>query len=274
MKQHPIGVFDSGYGGLTVLKELIAELPDYDYLYLGDNARAPYGTRSFETVYKYTWQSVQWFFSKGCNLVVLACNTASAKALRTIQQNDLAAMNTSKRVLGVIRPTTEIIGTLSKSGHVGIFGTTGTVQSGSYPIEISKFFPKVKVTQEACPMWVPLIENGEHEKPGADYFIDKHITSLLGKDDSIDTVLLACTHYPLLINKIKEKLPAGISVISQGGIVAKSLQAYMNNHPGMADDITKEGKREFYTTGDVHQFNASALDFYGEKIQARHVDLV
>ncbi len=274
MKQHPIGVFDSGYGGLTVLRELISVLPQYDYLYLGDNARAPYGTRSFDTVYKYTWQSVQWFFNNGCNLVVLACNTASAKALRSIQQNELAAMHTSKRVLGVIRPTTEIIGSLSGSGHVGIFGTPGTVQSESYPIEISKFFPDMKVSQEACPMWVPLIENNEHEKPGADYFIDQHINSLLKKDKSIDTVLLACTHYPLLINKIQEKLPAGISVVSQGDIVAQSLKLYLEKHPDMEKSITKEGKREFYTTGDVGHFNNCALDFYGQEVNASHTELV
>lgn len=274
MKQNPIGVFDSGYGGLTVLKELISLLPQYDYVYLGDNARAPYGSRSFDTVYKYTWQSVQWFFKNNCNLVILACNTASAKALRSIQQNDLAAMNTSKRVLGVIRPTTEVIGTLSRSGHVGIFGTTGTVQSESYPIEIAKFFPQIKVSQEACPMWVPLIENNEHEKGGADYFLEKHVGNLLKKDSSIDTVLLACTHYPLLINKIKQLLPPGIAVVSQGDIVARSLQSYLEKHPEMESSISKEGRREFYTTGDVEQFNLCAQDFYGERINARHVDLV
>lgn len=274
MKQNPIGVFDSGYGGLTVLKELISVLPQYDYLYLGDNARAPYGTRSFDTVYKYTWQSVQWFFNNGCNLVVLACNTASAKALRTIQQNNLAAVKTSKRVLGVIRPTTEIIGSLSKAGHVGIFGTTGTVQSDSYPIEISKFFPEVKVSQEACPMWVPLIENNEHEKAGADYFIGQHIDNLLKKDGSIDTVLLACTHYPLVINKIRDKLPEGIAVISQGDIVAQSLKTYLERHPDMEKSISKGGTRVFYTTGDVEQFDTAALDFYGKSVNSKHADLV
>jgi len=274
MKQNPIGVFDSGYGGLTVLKELISVLPEYDYLYLGDNARAPYGSRSFDTVYKYTWQSVQWFFNNGCNLVVLACNTASAKALRTLQQNNLAAMHTSKRVLGVIRPTTEVIGSLTKTGHVGIFGTTGTIQSESYPIEISKFFPEVKVTQEACPMWVPLIENNEHDNGGADYFIEKHIDNLLEKDGSIDTVLLACTHYPLLISKIRRKLPDGISIISQGDIVARSLKTYLQNHPEMEVSISRKGKREFYTTGDVDQFKSCALNFYGQSINAKHVDLV
>jgi glutamate racemase len=274
MKQNPIGVFDSGYGGLTVLKELISRLPQYDYLYLGDNARSPYGTRSYDTVYKYTWQSVQWFFNKGCNLVVLACNTASAKALRTIQQNDLVPGDATKRVLGVIRPTTEIIGTLSKTGHVGIFGTTGTVQSGSYPIEIHKFFPEVVVSQEACPMWVPLIENNEHEKPGADYYIRQHIEGLLRQDASIDTILLACTHYPLIINKLKSMLPTGIAVIPQGDIVAKSLETYLQNHPEMEAGISRTGRRDFYTTGDVGQFNACARDFYGEVIDARHADLV
>ena len=274
MKQNPIGVFDSGYGGLTVLKELIALLPQYDYLYLGDNARAPYGGRSFDTVYKYTWQSIQWFFHNNCNLVILACNTASAKALRTIQQNDLAAMNTSKRVLGVIRPTTEVIGAISKSGHVGIFGTAGTIQSNSYPIEIAKFFPEIQVSQEACPMWVPLIENNEHEKPGADYFIDKHVKNLLEKDASIDTVLLACTHYPLLGRQIKEKMPANVSVVSQGDIVARSLQSYLLKHVDLEQSISKNAGRTFFTTGDIEQFERSAKDFYGQSIKAGHVDLV
>ena len=200
----PIGVFDSGYGGLTVLKEFVKYLPQYDYLYLGDNARAPYGSRHFDTVYAYTLQCVEWFFTQGCNLVILACNTASAKALRTIQQNDLHRFGKGKRVLGVIRPTAEVIGEYTTTGHVGIFGTPGTVQSNSYLLETEKFFPSLKVTQEACAMWVPLVENNEYNKPGADYFIRHNIENLLGKDHSIDTVLLACTHYPVLETKIRQ----------------------------------------------------------------------
>ena len=199
----PIGIFDSGYGGLTVLKEIVDKLPQYDYIYLGDNARAPYGSRSFETVYQYTLECVQWFFKQGCSLVILACNTASAKALRTIQQNDLPKIDSTKRVLGVIRPTTEIIGNFSETKHVGILGTTGTVLSDSYPMEIAKFFPDVKVYQEACPIWVPLIETNEHLSKGADHFVKKHLDHLMHQSEKIDVLLLACTHYPLLINKIK-----------------------------------------------------------------------
>ena len=204
IKSHPIGVFDSGYGGLTVLKEIVKELPEYDYLYLGDNARAPYGTRSFETVYQYTLENVEKLFSMGCHLVILACNTASAKALRSIQQNDLPIIAPNKRVLGVIRPTTEIVGNYSKTGHVGVLGTTGTVNSESYPKEIAKFFPNLKVTQEACPMWVPLVENNEYESAGADLFIQENLNHLMKQDDKIDTIILGCTHYPLLIKKIKQ----------------------------------------------------------------------
>lgn len=274
MNDCPIGVFDSGYGGLTVLKEIIKELPSYDYLYLGDNARAPYGTRSFDTVYKYTLQCVQWFFSQGCPLVILACNTASAKALRTIQQNDLPGMGASKRVLGVIRPTSEIIGEFTKTGHVGIFGTTGTVQSGSYPIEIAKFSPEVLVTQEACPMWVPLVENNEYQSPGADYFIKKHIDQLLQKDPAIDTLLLACTHYPLLINKIEENVPRNISVVQQGVIVAKSLKAYLEKHSELAASCSKSDSRRFFSTGETEDFNNHTSLFFGENIEAKHVDLL
>ncbi|HRD58822.1 MAG TPA: glutamate racemase, partial [Ferruginibacter sp.] len=221
MQAAPIGVFDSGYGGLTILKAIVNELPQYDYLYLGDNARAPYGPRSFEQVYEYTLQAVEWFFKQGCPLVILACNTASAKALRTIQQNNLEKLAPGKRVLGVIRPTSEVIGNFSKTGHIGVLGTKGTVLSESYLIEIEKFFPAIKVSQEACPMWVPLIENGEYQKPGADYFVKQHIENLLQKDDKIDTIVLACTHYPLLINKIKQFTPQRIQVIDQGKIVAE-----------------------------------------------------
>src|SRR6516164_3034977 len=219
----PIGVFDSGYGGLTILKEFITILPDYDFIYLGDNARAPYGNRSYDTVYHYTLESVQWLFQQGCPLVILACNTASAKALRTIQQNDLQKIDAEKRVLGVIRPTTEIIGTFTKTGKVGILATTGTVQSASYPIEIEKFFPDLEIFQQACPMWVPLIENNEHLQPGADYFVKEYIDELMSQEQGIDTLLLACTHYPLLREKIKEGLSSQVNIISQGEIVANSL---------------------------------------------------
>jgi len=215
--RHPIGVFDSGYGGLTVLKSMVARLPQYDYVYLGDNARAPYGNRSFETVYHYTLQCVRWLFDQGCPLVILACNTASAKALRTIQQNDLPNIAGSNRVLGVIRPTTEVIGNFTRSGKVGVLATRGTVLSGSYPIEIEKFFPDLAVYQQACPLWVPLIENNEHDKPGADYFVKEYLDQLQQQAPGIDTVLLACTHYPLLKEKISRFLPQGTTLISQGG---------------------------------------------------------
>ncbi|GAC1399812.1 MAG: glutamate racemase [Sediminibacterium sp.] len=270
----PIGVFDSGYGGLTVLKEIVNQLPDYDYIYMGDNARAPYGTRSFDTVYHYTLECVQWFFKQGCSLVVLACNTASAKALRTIQQNDLPRMDTSKRVLGVIRPTTEVIGQYSATGYVGILGTNGTVQSGSYLIEIARFFPQLKVFQEACPMWVPLVENNEYNKPGADYFIKHHIGALLGREKKIDTLLLACTHYPLLIDKIREFSPEGMTILSQGNIVAQSLAGYLRRHPGMAEKCSRGAQIVFYTTDSTTDFDNHAGTFFGREIHSRHLDLL
>lgn len=269
----PIGVFDSGYGGLTVLKEIVRQLPQYDYLYMGDNARAPYGPRSFDTVYHYTLQCVQWFFSQGCELVVLACNTASAKALRTIQQNDLPKLNPNKRVLGVIRPTTEIIGQYSKTGSVGVLGTSGTVLSESYPIEIAKFFPSLKVYQEACPMWVPLVENNEYNKSGADYFIQQHLNQLFAQSTDIDTLLLACTHYPLLIDKIKAYAPAGTTILSQGDIVAKSLKSYLERHPALANQCSTEGQRKFYTTDSIQDFDNHASTFFGEAVQSEHVEL-
>ena len=268
-----IGVFDSGYGGLTVFRELIRQLPDYDYLYLGDNARVPYGTRSFETVYHYTLECVNHLFDLGCNLVILACNTASAKALRTIQQNDLPKRNDLRRVLGVIRPTTEIIGELSQSGHIGLFATQGTVKSESYVMEVNKFFPSAKVFQEACPMWVPLVENNEHNSEGADYFVKKHIDQLLRQSPDIDTVLLACTHYPLLEPKIREFLPAQISLILQGEIVAKSLLDYLRRHPEIDELCTKGGQRSFYTTESAEGFNVKAKIFLGEAVEARHLPL-
>ncbi len=269
----PIGVFDSGYGGLTVLKAIVKQLPDYDYIYLGDNARAPYGPRSFETVYHYTLECVEWFFQQGCELVVLACNTASAKALRTIQQHDLPKINPAKRVLGVIRPTTEVIGNFTSTGQVGIMGTAGTVQSESYPIEIAKFFPQLQVYQEACPMWVPLVENNEYDKPGADYFIRQHIDRLLSRSSLIDTILLACTHYPLLMNKIRQFAPAGMTILSQGEIVAPSLASYLEKHPEIANQCSKNGQRSFYTTDSVTDFDNQASIFFGRAVQSKHVDL-
>jgi glutamate racemase len=270
----PIGVFDSGYGGLTVLKEIVAALPDYDYCYLGDNARAPYGPRSFETVYHYTLEAVQWFFAQGCELVILACNTASAKALRTIQQKDLPHIAPDKRVLGVIRPTTEIIGQLSKTGHIGILGTNGTVTSNSYPIEIAKFYPQLQVYQEACPMWVPLIENGEYNQPGADYFVQKHLDHLLGQSPDIDAILLACTHYPLLLDKIGQFLPKEIQVIAQGAIVAESLKNYLERHPAIAQKCSKGGQLRFCTTDDAANFDAHAAIFFGKAVVSEQVDLI
>lgn len=272
--QQPIGVFDSGYGGLTILKELVKTLPEYDYLYMGDNARAPYGPRSFDTVYHYTLQCVQWFFDQGCELVVLACNTASAKALRTIQQKDLPKIDSKKRVLGVIRPTTEVIGQYSKSGSVGILGTTGTVISESYPIEIAKFFPSLKVYQEACPMWVPLVENHEYDKPGADYFIQQHLDRLFRQAPDIDTLLLACTHYPLLLEKIQAFAPAGTIVLSQGMIVAASLKEYLHRHPEMEQRCSKQGTQTFYTTDSVVDFDNHASIFFGEKLRSKHLELL
>lgn len=269
----PIGVFDSGYGGLTVLKEIVKLLPQYDYIYLGDNARAPYGPRSFDTVYHYTWECVQWFFKQNCSLVILACNTASAKALRTIQQNNLPVTAPGKRVLGVIRPTTERIGEFTKTGSVGILGTNGTVQSGSYLIEIEKFFPELKVYQQACPMLVPLIENREYETEGADFFIKKYLKSLLTQSDQIDTILLACTHYPLLEKKFTHFLPDNFTVISQGNIVAESLSDYLKRHPEIDEKCSKNGNILFYTTDSAEEFDKQASIFYGHNVASKHVDL-
>ena len=273
MMQQPIGIFDSGYGGLTVLKEITAKLPQYDYIYLGDNARSPYGNRSFETVYEYTLQCVKWFFSQGCPLVILACNTASAKALRSIQQNDLAKIDASKRVLGVIRPTTEVIGKFTTSGHVAILATNGTVISNSYPIEIEKFYPGIKVFQEACLMWVPLVENNEYNSPGADYFIQKNINNLLQQSADIDTILLACTHYPLLMDKIKKAVPPNVTVLSQGEIVAASLETYLQKHPNMEEKCSKNGQIFFFTTDSPEDFDNHAALFYGKPVKSRHLSL-
>lgn len=269
----PIGIFDSGYGGLTVMKEIVRRLPQYDYIYLGDNARAPYGNRSFDTVYRYTLECVEWFFKQGCPLVILACNTASAKALRTIQQNDLEKLDPNNRILGVIRPTTEIMGSLTKTGSIGILATNGTVQSESYKIEINKFHPNVRVVQEACPMWVPLVEYNEYNSEGADYFIEKNLAGLLSKDSQIDTILLACTHYPLLIDKIKKYVPGNVCIVSQGVIVAESLDNYLERHPEMEVRCTKGGSRAFYTTDSEEDFNNHAAIFFGEPVESRHLAL-
>jgi glutamate racemase len=275
---NPIGIFDSGYGGLTVMKEILKKLPQYDYLYLGDNARAPYGNRSFETVYRYTLQCVDWFFRQGCPLVILACNTASAKALRSIQQNDLPVMSSShhgtNRVLGVIRPTTEIIGNFSKTRKIGILATSGTVASESYLIEIQKFFPDVTVYQEACPMWVPIVENNEYDKPGADYFVKKHIDNILSKDKDIDTLLLACTHYPLLKPKIAQAAPPSVTIISQGEMVADSLVSYLSRHPEIEQRLTRKQARLFYTTDSPEDFDNHASVFFGNTVRSQRVALL
>lgn len=272
--KNPIGVFDSGYGGLTVLKEFTRVLPEYDFIYLGDNARAPYGNRSFDTVYAYTRECVQHLFDMGCKLVILACNTASAKALRTIQQKDLPLLDPSLRVLGVIRPTSEMIGTITKTNNVGLFATSGTVNSGSYLIEIEKFFPGVTVYQESCPMWVPLVENNEFDKPGADYFIKKHIDNLLQNSGDIDAIILACTHYPLLVNKIKEFLPPNIKVVAQGEIVAEGLKDYLLRHPEIDINCSKNSHLSFYTTDSTEIFNANAEKFFGSKVDSRFLPLL
>ncbi len=269
----PVGVFDSGFGGLTVLRALTDRMPQYDYLYLGDNARTPYGNRSFETVYRYTLQCVEWVLKQNCPLIILACNTASAKALRTIQQNDLQKLNPDARVLGVLRPTTEVIGNFSKTKTIGILGTIGTIQSSSYLLEIEKFFPGLTVVQEACPMWVPLVENNEHSGEGADYFIKKHIDNILEKNEKVDTLLLACTHYPLLIDKIKNFLPAHVQLITQGDIVANSLQNYLYRHHEIESRLTKNAQRLFYTTDSTTEFNNKGTAFFGAPIASEHLNI-
>ena len=272
-KKGPIGVFDSGYGGLTVLKEIVKELPQYDYIYLGDNGRAPYGGRSFETVYHYTLECVQHLFNMGCHLVILACNTASAKALRTIQQNDLPKIDPERRVLGIIRPTTEIVGNYTQSKQVGIFGTNGTVTSQSYPIEIEKFFPDITVYQQACPMWVPLVENNEYNSEGADYFIHKYIRQLMVQSADIDTIVLGCTHYPLLTDKLQQHLPPNVTLLSQGPILSHSLKEYLERHPEMAAKCSTGGSRTFYTTDDTETFDRQAGIFFEETVKSRHLSL-
>jgi glutamate racemase len=273
MSKHPIGIFDSGIGGLTVFKSIAAALPDYDYIYLGDNSRAPYGNRSFNTIHQYTWECVQWLFAQGCPLIVLACNTASAKALRTIQQKDMQALDPAKRVLGVIRPTAEVVGNYSKTGEIGVLGTNGTVQSGSYLLEIEKFFPNLKVYQQACPLWVPLIESGEYEKPGADYFVKEYLDGIMAQSANIDTLLLACTHYPLIQDKIKEYLPENVQVVAQGDIVASSLVDYLQRHPQMEAKLSKGQTKLFYTTDDTIEFDHHASRFFSAPVTSSHVSV-
>ena len=271
MKQ-AIGIFDSGLGGLTIMKEIHQLHPQYDYIYLGDNARAPYGPRDFETVYQYTLEAVQWLFNQGCPLVVLACNTASAKALRSIQQRDLPGIDPSKRVLGVIRPTTEIIGDYTETKHIGILGTQGTVDSGSYVIEVGKAFPDVHVHQQACPDWVPLVESGDYlDFSIADPIIRDCLIKLLDQSDDIDTVLLACTHYPLLFPRIRAMLPPDITVVSQGAIVADSLSAYLLRHPEMEQRLSRNASLTFCTTGDTESFGHAAGIFWGDEVKAEGV---
>lgn len=248
-------------------------MPQYDYVYLGDNARAPYGNRSFETVHEYTLQCVKWFFEMGCPLVILACNTASAKALRTIQQQDLPGIDATRRVLGVIRPTAEVIGNFTQTRSIGVLGTRGTVTSGSYEIEINKFFPDVKVHSMGCPMWVPLIENGEYASAGADYFVEKYLDELLTSAPDIDTILLACTHYPLLMDKIKQFLPDHVQVVPQGGIVADSLSAYLVKHTEMEQRLTKTGNVQFFTTDDTKDFDHHGTAFFGKPVRSAHVHI-
>ncbi|MCI6170060.1 MAG: glutamate racemase [Bacteroidales bacterium] len=269
----PIGVFDSGFGGLSVLREIRKTLPQYDYLFIGDNARAPYGVRSFQLVYDFTRQCVDYLFQQGCNLVILACNTASAKALRSIQQHDLPLIDPTRRVLGVIRPTVEKIGEITKTGNIGIFGTPGTIQSKSYDIEIAKMYPHFHVYGHPCPMWVPLVENRESEGPGADYFVKKDIDALLAQCSDIDTVILGCTHYPLLMNKIRQYMPQGINIIAQGEIVAESLEDYLRRHPEMEKKCSKGSSCTYCTTEEAEKFNTLASIFVNEKVEATHVTL-
>jgi len=270
----PIGIFDSGYGGLTIFEKITELLPQYDYIYLGDNARTPYGTRSFDVVYEFTRQCVKKLFEMGCHLVILGCNTASAKALRTIQRIDLKEIDDpNRRVLGVIHPTVEALEGLTTSKHVGIFGTAGTIQSGSYTIEIKKLFPDIKVTGEACPIWVPLVENNEYNNEGADYFIKKNIDNLLKSDPKIDTIILGCTHYPLLVDRIKQFTPENINIISQGEIVARSLQQYLLNHPEIDEKCTKNGAQRFYTTESEKKFAKSASIFLKHNISVERISI-
>ena len=269
----PIGVFDSGYGGLTILSELRKAMPGNDFIYLGDNARAPYGTRSFEVVYEYTLQAVKTLFDQGCHLVILACNTASAKALRTIQINDLQKIDPSRRVLGVIRPCAEMIDKFSTTKHIGVLGTNGTVNSESYILEIKKLHPHIAVTQEACPMWVPLVEDTTFNTPGGELFIEQNLMSILSKDPQIDALILGCTHYPILMEKIRKFVPASINIIAQGEIVADKLVDYLKRHPEMADKCSMNGITRYYTTENPRSFEETGSLFLGEKIIAEQIYL-
>lgn len=269
----PIGVFDSGYGGLTILSQIRERMPEYDFLYLGDNARTPYGTRSFEVVYEFTSQAVRTLFDMGCQLVILACNTASAKALRTIQQIDLPKIDPRKRVLGIIRPTVEYLGDITSTRHVGILATSGTIKSQSYPLEIKKLFPDITASGEACPMWVPLVENNEAQSEGTDYFVGRHIDNLLAKDDKIDTIILGCTHYPILYDKIRRHTPEHIKVITQGEYVGRSLMNYLERHPEMDALCTKQGTCRFLTTESVEIFRQYASIFFDNDIDVKSVAL-
>lgn len=273
-KLSPIGIFDSGLGGLTVFDAIARELPQYSYIYLGDNARSPYGNLNFDTVYEYTLEGVKWLFEQGCELVILACNTASAKALRNIQQVYLPEHFPDRRVLGVIRPTAEVIGNYSQTKEIGVLGTKGTVESGSYVIEIASQFPELKIFQQACPMWVPLIENNEHHGAGADYFIKLYLDALLKQSNQIDTILLACTHYPIILDKICGVLPGYIKVVAQGEIVAKSLKDYLHRHPEITQKLAIDRQRRFLTTGDLQNFNTQASVFLGQAIDAQKAKLV
>jgi glutamate racemase len=273
MNAKPIGVFDSGYGGLTILEEFRRKLPQYDYLYLGDNARTPYGSRSFELVNQFTLEAVRYLFGQGCRLVILACNTASAKSLRNIQQQYLPSLEYNCRVLGVLRPTVEALGSLTKSGHVGLVGTQGTVQSGSYPIEIQKLFPDIHLESEACPMWVPLVENGEHESPGASYFVKQHLDRLFQRDPLIDTLILGCTHYPLLINQIRKHSPLGLQIVVQGKLVAESLSDYLQRHPEIEELCSKGGSCRYLTTEAEEKFEEMASVFSHTSIRVEQVHL-
>lgn len=269
----PIGVFDSGYGGLTVLHGIRQLLPDYDYMYLGDNARAPYGSRSFEVVYQFTRQAVLKLFSMGCHLVILGCNTASAKALRTIQQRDLPEWDPSRRVLGIIRPTAEAIGGLTKSRHVGVLATEGTIRSHSYDLEIQKLFPDIKLSGVACPLWAAIVEANEADSPGADYFVQKRINQLMRKDPDIDTIILGCTHYPLLMSSVVKNIPDGVRIVAQGTYVAHSLQQYLLRHPDMEGMITKGGQCRYLTTESEERFSETAQIFLHENVVVNHVEL-
>lgn len=268
-----IGIFDSGYGGLTILKEIKRRLPQYDYLYLGDNARAPYGSRSFDIVYDFTLQAVKALFGRGCPLVILACNTASAKALRSIQQNDLPNIDAQKRVLGIIRPTVEVLPEYTSSGHVGLIATPGTVNSHSYRMELEKMHPAMTITEHACPMFVPLVENNEANSPGADYFVKKYIDEIMARDPEIDTLVLGCTHYPLLAEKIKKYLPPSVRILAQGEIVADSLADYLERHPEMAQKCSKNATLRFLTTESPEKFDALASMFLGSKVEAERIIL-